>query len=99
MCGQLNYPCPLEPESFLNEVERRWNSHHAIPHEIGIALGYPLEDVFGYMGLVPLACKGACGWQVFGCMKESQRRSCAFNNARCQALLFLAGVSTQSLQA
>ena len=49
------------------------------------------EDVFGYMGLLPLSCKGACGWQVYGCMEESQRRSCAFKDARCQALMFLAG--------
>ena len=59
-----------------------------IPHEIGVALGYPLDDVFGYMGLLPLACKGVCGWKVYGCMAESRRRSCAFNDARCQALIF-----------
>lgn len=94
MCGQLNYPCPLEASSFIEELKNRWEYHGEIPHEIGVALGYPLDDVFGYMGLMPLDCKGVCGWQVFGCMEESQRRSCAFNNARCQALLFLAGVNS-----
>ncbi|MBC2607845.1 DUF3793 family protein [Pelagicoccus albus] len=91
MVGQLNYSHPLSPESFLGEVKERWLEQGSVPHEIGVALGYPLEDVFGYMGLMPLACKGVCGWRVYGCMKESQRRSCAFNNARCQALAFLAG--------
>ena len=91
MSAQLNYSYPLRPQSFIDEVKERWTASGSIPHEIGVALGYPLDDVFGYMGLLPLSCKGACGWQVYGCMKESQRRSCAFNNARCQALMFLAG--------
>ncbi|MGB0414979.1 MAG: DUF3793 family protein [Coraliomargarita sp.] len=91
MGAQLNYSYPLRPSSFIDEVKERWITSGSIPHEIGVALGYPLDDVFGYMGLLPLSCKGACGWQVYGCMKESQRRSCAFNDARCQALMFLAG--------
>ena len=94
MGAQLNYSYPLRAETFIEEVRERWITKSAIPHEIGVALGYPLDDVFGYMGLLPLACKGACGWQVYGCMKESERRSCAFNNARCQALAFLAEAAT-----
>lgn len=90
MVGQLNYSYPLSADGFIDDVKERWVSSGVIPHEIGVALGYPLDDVFGYMGLLPLSCKGVCGWQVYGCMKESQRRSCAFNDARCQALMFLA---------
>ncbi len=91
MGAQLNYSYPMSADGFIDEVKERWLTSGVIPHEIGVALGYPLDDVFGYMGLLPLSCKGACGWQVYGCMKESQRRSCAFNDARCQALIFLAG--------
>jgi len=90
MATKLNYSYPLRSESFIDEVKERWISSGKIPHEIGVALGYPLDDVFGYMGLLPLSCKGVCGWQVYGCMEESERRSCAFNNARCRALAFLA---------
>lgn len=91
MGAKLDYAYPLKADYFLEEVRERWQLHQKIPHEIGVALGYPLDDVFGYMGLLPLACKGVCGWQVYGCLRESQRRSCAFNDARCQALCFLAG--------
>lgn len=90
MCGQLNYTSPLFAGTFIEEVRERWNLHGEVPHEIGIALGYPIEDVFGYMGLLPLTCKGACGWLVYGNLQESQRRSGLFNRARCQALAFLA---------
>ncbi|MEO0509976.1 MAG: DUF3793 family protein [Verrucomicrobiota bacterium] len=90
MGAKLDYTYPLGPDSFVDEVKERWHQHGSIPHEIGVALGYPLDDVFGYMGLLPLPCLGACGWKVYGSMKESKRRSCAFNDARCQALIFLA---------
>ncbi|WP_309386685.1 DUF3793 family protein [Cerasicoccus frondis] len=91
MSGKLNYHMPLTAESFIDEVRDRWEQHGNLPHEIGLALGYPIEDVFGYMGLMPLPCLGACGWRVYGCMQESQRRSCAYQQARCTALKFLAG--------
>jgi len=90
LSGKLGYPTGMTPQSFLNIVKKRWNDSGEIPHEIGIALGYPIEDVFGYMGLMPLSCKGMCGWQVYGCMKESQRRSCQYQRARSQAIAFLA---------
>ena len=90
MGTKLNYRYPLRADGFIDEIRQRWQRSAEVPHEIGVALGYPLDDVFGYMGLLPLPCLGVCGWQVYGCMQESQRRSCAFNNARCQALMLLA---------
>lgn len=89
MGAQLRYAFPLSVDSFLEEVVHRWAGSGALPHEIGVALGYPLDDVFGYMGLLPLQCKGVCGWQVYGCMETSKGLSCAYNEARCRALILL----------
>lgn len=91
---KLKYEFPLRPDAFLGEVEARWNDSGVLPHEIGVALGYPLDDVFGYMGLLPLSCKGVCGWQVYGCMKKATHLSCGFNQARCQALVLLSQAAT-----
>jgi hypothetical protein len=96
MVGSLHYPESLSAEGFIEEVRRRWEERGCIPHEIGIALGYPLDDVFGFMGLLPLPCKGVCGWRVYGCLQESNRRSCAYMNARCRALAFLAMTAPKS---
>jgi len=97
MGAKLGYAYPLRAEGFIDEVRQRWHTRGQVPHEIGVAPGYPLDDVFGYMGLLPLPCLGVCGWRVYGCMRESQRLSCAFNNARCRALMFLAQANaTQS---
>lgn len=92
MGAKLNYRFPLRGAGFLEAIEERWEQAGSVPHEIGLALGYPMDDVFGYMGLLPLPCLGVCGWQVYGCMKESKRRSCAFNDARCRALMLLAKI-------
>lgn len=87
---KLGYPSPMGPGVFVEELRKRWTISGFVPHEVGIALGYPLEDVFGFMGLMSLPCQGACGWQVYGCMRKAQRLSCGYHNARCRALAFLA---------
>lgn len=66
LCGTLGYACCITPEAFVAEIGRRWRERGSIPHEIGLALGYPVKDVLGYMGLQPLACTGCCGWRIYG---------------------------------
>lgn len=90
---RLGYPHNIETAEFLEEVNRRWQDKQQIPHEIGLALGYPIKDVFGYMGLLPLRCTGACGWRIYGDPTLSLRRSHEFAKAREQAAAFL-GISS-----
>lgn len=86
---ELGYPIHLSPDTFLAEVERRWQESDKIPHEIGFALGYPVKDVLGYMELTPLPCSGCCGWQVYGDFGSSYRLCQAFLQAQQQAIRFL----------
>gem|GEM_PF-1594166 len=57
---KLGYSRGIGPTRLLEEVGQRWQEERQIPHEIGLALGYPVKDVLGYMGLVPLQCTGRC---------------------------------------
>jgi hypothetical protein len=86
---RLNYKPDLNAKNFLDELSRRWQNSGTIPHEIGIALGYPLKDVMGYMGLSLHKCTGSCGWQVFGDPKPSVKRSRRYQNAHQEAIRFL----------
>ncbi|MFW5828288.1 MAG: DUF3793 family protein [Alkalispirochaeta sp.] len=88
--GRLRYPENVDARSFLATIAHRWNAGGTIPHEIGFALGYPIDDVLGYMGIESMQCKGFCGWQVFGDWDEAQRRRCAYRRARERALQFIA---------
>ncbi len=88
--GVLNYPLSIEPESFLAEVQHRWEKNNRIPHEIGLALGYPIKDVLGYMGLLPLPYSGDCGWRIYGDPASSKKISAACLWAKEQAICLLA---------
>ncbi len=85
----LNYPFGLNAQSFLHEISERWKSSGRIPHEIGIALGYPLKDVWGFMGLNNFRCNGSCGWQIFGDPEPSIKTRARYENARRRAELLL----------
>jgi hypothetical protein len=89
LCGTLGYACTITPDAFVAEVGRRWQEQGSIPHEIGLALGYPVKDVLGYMGLQPLDCTGCCGWRIYGDPAPSFAMSRACQDATRCALHFL----------
>ncbi|WP_276671943.1 DUF3793 family protein [Chlorobium limicola] len=78
----LKYPFNLDSSAFLEEVAIRWNTSGSIPHEIGIALGYPLKDVWGFMGISADSCSGSCGWKIFGDPEPSMKRKHRYEKAR-----------------
>lgn len=57
-------------DALLSRFAARFGSG-AVPHEIGIILGYPLKDVAGFMGLGRLrfSCQGP--WRIYGNPVES----------------------------
>ncbi|ACF45634.1 MAG: DUF3793 family protein [Prosthecochloris sp.] len=78
----LCYPFGLSATTFLHEVGCRWKRDGRVPHEIGIALGYPLKDVWGFMGFRKCHCQGSCGWQIFGDPQYSMNMRARFDEAR-----------------
>jgi hypothetical protein len=86
---QMRYPCAVGPEEFLEEVGRRWRGKEEMPHEIGLALGYPVKDVLGFIGLVPLRHSGMCGWRIYGDPEPSLRAWQRYRRARARAAAFL----------
>ncbi len=81
----LRYPFGLNARRFLDEVSLRWEKTGRIPHEIGIALGYPLKDVWGFMGFRSFRCSGSCGWRIFGDPAPSMRIRARYDDARRRA--------------
>jgi len=41
------------------------------PHEVGFFLGYPVKDVYGYMGLCDLPLVGSGPWRMYGNLDAS----------------------------
>jgi len=83
------YSGRLDPDSFLDEIGRRWLENDRSPAEIGMVLGYPLKDVLGFLGLSALPASGYCGWRIYGDPLPSLARKRAFARARERAEAFL----------
>lgn len=79
---RLGYP-DADCGALLAHLSRRLRFREEFPHEIGVFLGYPLEDVTGFMkhhGQNYTYC--GC-WKVYGNPAEAKRRFAAYH--RCTA--------------
>jgi hypothetical protein len=63
----------------LGKCIRTRKSNQEFPHEIGLFLGYPLEDVEGFMQHRDVGCKCIGCWRVYGDAKRAER---VFRNYR-----------------
>ena len=61
---ERHYPIP-SPERCIAHLIRRLTDTAAFPHEIGLFLGYPPEDVRGFIR-DPTVCKYSGCWKVYG---------------------------------
>jgi len=53
-------------EHCIGHLKHRFASGKEFPHEIGIFLGYPLEDVIGFVRNCGQNCKCVGCWKVYG---------------------------------
>ena len=67
----------------LRELTRRLRAREAFPHEIGLFLGYPAEDVQGFIRHRGKGCKRCGCWKVYGDEQAAQARFDAYK--RCTA--------------
>lgn len=56
----------LHPERCIVQLIQRLRGEEDFPHEIGLFLGYPPEDVMGFMENKAGQCKCAGCWKVYG---------------------------------
>ncbi len=80
--AKYGYDCGSSIESILNRLAERISRNSDFPHEIGIFLGYPIEDVIGF-----IENKGEnfklCGyWKVYGDEEKAKRTFENYNKCR-----------------
>lgn len=61
----------LAPAGCLSRLRQRLTQNPEFPHEIGLFLGYPPEDVRGFMEHRPCKCVGC--WKVYGDPAAAER--------------------------
>ncbi|MBP1549929.1 MAG: DUF3793 family protein [Oscillospiraceae bacterium] len=82
---KYGYPKNVDIDECLDFLSARIRSSKDFPHEIGIFLGYPLEDVVGFIENKGENFKFCGCWKVYGC-EESAKRTFA-NYEKCRKFL------------
>lgn len=67
------------PEHRIAELARRLNTDRVFPHEIGLFLGYPPEDVDGFIMNKAANYKCIGCWKVYGDESRAKKQFTAFS--------------------
>ena len=88
-CILKSHGYPLhDVDACLECLKRKFS--HSFPHEIGLFLDYPPDDVKGFMedrSAKNLACPGY--WKVYGNPDEARRIFSEYRKAECEAALLI----------
>ncbi len=69
---QRGYPCG-NPDRCIIRLMEQLRTAPEFPHEIGLFLGYPPEDVKGFIEQRALHCKCTGWWKVYGNQTEAEQ--------------------------
>ena len=80
----------------LNVLKNKFVSSHQFPHEIGCFLGYPSEDVIGFMNNEKCAYHGM--WKVYGNVEDAKKKFALYEyvTQRCM-VLFQSGMPLEEI--
>ena len=78
--ARLGYPAQGTTEEYVAELAQRLRKN-GFPHEIGVFMGYPLKDVYGFMG-ARIPYRKTMGWRMYGDTRASEAVYHQFKNAR-----------------
>ena len=67
------YPVGQPLDVLLRNLKRRIAMSKDFPHEIGLFLGYPIEDVVGFIRYAGRGCKLSGYWKVYGDAEAASR--------------------------
>lgn len=73
----------------MDELFSRLKNNAGFPHEVGIFLGYPLEDVILFEETGGKNCKFCGYWKSYSNIEEAKKLCCTFDNCRCMCKKWL----------
>ncbi len=82
----------------IEQLSKRVNDEQTFPHEIGLFLGYPLEDVVGFIEQKGQNFKKIGHWKVYGNLNIANQLFTAYNFCRDVFVnKFAAGIPLQQI--
>lgn len=71
--SEKNYPVE-SPGRCIRELAHRLSKNRDFPHEVGLFLGYPSEDVDGFIKNCARCAKCVGTWKVYGDAEKARRK-------------------------
>lgn len=87
--GRIDYPVDADLWTMLAHLQARIQSEVDFPHEIGFFLGYPPEDVLGFMRYRGKHCKHCGLWKVYSDVPRAKAMFAEYHACRRQVLTHL----------
>lgn len=81
MLAQAGYPVQEDAPSLLRHLATQLTCAD-FPHEIGLFLGYPPEDVEGFRRWGGRGCKYSGAWKVYGDVEQARRKFDRYHRCR-----------------
>lgn len=78
----VGYEANASLENYLCCLGNKLDAQGNFPHEIGIFLGYPLEDVLGFVLNKGEYCKYSGYWKVYGDVPKARKLFSAYEHCR-----------------
>ena len=79
---EYGYPENYSLEECLDRLSQRIRESKNFPHEIGVFLGYPVEDVVGFIENKGENFKLCGAWKVYGCVENAKRTFSNYDKCR-----------------
>lgn len=79
---QFNYSFNADIDTLLDELSNKISNSSTFPHEIGLFLGYPIEDVIGFIKFKGTKCKLSGYWKVYGDENKARFLFSCFNHCK-----------------
>lgn len=79
----LGYGESPELESCIRRLSHKIRGCDNFPHEVGLFLGYPPEDVRGFMERKGKGFKKCGCWKVYGDVSEAEKMFCKYEKCTC----------------
>lgn len=79
--AECGYPRAAPPEELLRHLKQRLRRED-FPHEVGLFLGYPPDDVEGFIRHRGQDYKECCGWKVYGDAVRARQLSAEHRRCR-----------------
>ena len=73
LLAEQGYTCG-NCQKCVAQLAQKLRREEAFPHEIGLFLGYPAEDVCGFMEKGPECCKCSGCWKVYSNEAEARKK-------------------------